>query len=128
HIHSLSLHDALPIYMLLTMLVTCVNSESASTTDYGWSMSGTETRRGRSGGRRPTSKDVAAAAGVSRSAVSFAFNDPGRISEATRERILGIAQEMGYTPNPLARMLKAGQTQSLGVLLPQALARTMENP
>lgn len=91
-------------------------------------MSGTETRRGRSGGRRPTSKDVAAAAGVSRSAVSFAFNDPGRISEATRERILGIAQEMGYTPNPLARMLKAGQTQSLGVLLPQALARTMENP
>lgn len=79
-------------------------------------------------GRRPTSKDVAAAVGVSRSAVSFAFNDPGRISTATRERILATAHEMGYAPNTLARMLKAGQTQSLGVLLPQNLAKIMENP
>ncbi|WP_460748810.1 LacI family DNA-binding transcriptional regulator [Nocardiopsis oceani] len=87
-----------------------------------------EAPRKAAGGRRPTSKDVAAAVGVSRSAVSFAFNDPGRISAATRERILATAQEMGYTPNTLARMLKAGQTQSLGVLLPQSLAKIMENP
>jgi DNA-binding LacI/PurR family transcriptional regulator len=77
---------------------------------------------------RPTSSDVAAAAGVSRSAVSFAFNNPQRIATATRERILAAAHELGYTPNPLARMLQAGTTQSLGVLLPQRLARIMENP
>jgi DNA-binding LacI/PurR family transcriptional regulator len=65
---------------------------------------------------------------VSRSAVSFAFNNPTYISEATRERILAIAQDIGYVPNTLARMLKAGQTNSLGVLLPQSLAKVMENP
>jgi len=82
-----------------------------------------------SGGKsRPTSSDVAAAAGVSRSAVSFAFNQPERISAATRQRILDAAGRLGYTPNTLARMLKAGQTQSLGVLLPQNLAKVMENP
>lgn len=87
-------------------------------------------RTGEQPGRRgkPTSSDVAAAAGVSRSAVSFAFNNPQRIATATRERILAAAQELGYTPNTLARMLQSGATQSLGVLLPQRLARIMENP
>ncbi|RZU49272.1 LacI family transcriptional regulator [Krasilnikovia cinnamomea] len=79
-------------------------------------------------GRKPTSGDVAAAAGVSRSAVSFAFNNPQRISAATRDRIMAVAQEIGYTPNTLARMLQSGATQSLGVLLPQRLARILENP
>ena len=68
-------------------------------------------------GGKPTSSDVAAAAGVSRSAVSFAFNNPQRISAATRERILAAAAELGYTPNTLARMLQAGTTNSIGVLL-----------
>ena len=83
---------------------------------------------GAAGRGKPTSSDVAAAAGVSRSAVSFAFNSPYRISASTRERILAAAQEIGYTPNTLARMLQAGRTHSLGVLLPQALAKVMENP
>nr|BFE70156.1 hypothetical protein GCM10020092_034570 [Actinoplanes digitatis] len=68
--------------------------------------------------RRPTSRDVAAAAGVSRSAVSFAFNDPTRVSTATRERILAAARELKYTPPPSGRTLRNGRTQSLGVLLP----------
>src|SRR6266699_2488339 len=84
---------------------------------------------GAEGGRtRPTSLDVAKAAGVSRSAVSFAFNSPERLSTETRKRILATAQRMGYAPNTLARMLKAGHTQSLGVLLPQNLAKVLENP
>ena len=85
-------------------------------------------RSGGAGRGKPTSSDVAAAAGVSRSAVSFAFNNPYRISASTRERILAAAAEIGYTPNTLARMLQAGRTHSLGVLLPQALAKVMENP
>lgn len=77
---------------------------------------------------KPTSTDVAAAAGVSRSAVSFAFNNPQRISVATRERILEVAQQLGYVPSTLGRMLQAGTTNSIGVLLPQRLARILENP
>jgi DNA-binding LacI/PurR family transcriptional regulator len=75
-----------------------------------------------------TSNDVAAAAGVSRSAVSFAFNDPRRISAGTRERILAVAEELGYTPSTLGRMLQAGTTNSIGVLLPQRLAQILDNP
>ncbi|WP_245006634.1 LacI family DNA-binding transcriptional regulator [Actinoplanes ianthinogenes] len=67
-------------------------------------------------------------AGVSRSAVSFAFNNPQRISTATRDRILAVADELGYTPNTLGRMLQAGTTNSIGVLLPQGLAQILENP
>ncbi|WP_229069938.1 LacI family DNA-binding transcriptional regulator [Actinoplanes sp. DH11] len=78
--------------------------------------------------RKPTSSDVAAAAGVSRSAVSFAFNNPQRISAATRERILSAAEELGYTPSTLGRMLQAGTTNSIGVLLPQRLAQVLDNP
>ena len=72
-------------------------------------------------GGKPTSSDVARAAGVSRSAVSFAFNSPQRISAATRDRILAVAADLGYAPNTLARMLQAGTTNSIGVLLPQRL-------
>lgn len=77
---------------------------------------------------KPTSTDVAKMAGVSRSAVSFAFNNPQRISTATRERILAVADQLGYTPNTLGRMLQAGTTNSIGVLLPQGLAQILENP
>ncbi|MEU8240760.1 LacI family DNA-binding transcriptional regulator [Actinoplanes missouriensis] len=78
--------------------------------------------------RKPTSSDVAAAAGVSRSAVSFAFNNPQRIAAATRERILSVAEDLGYRPSTLGRMLQAGTTNSIGVLFPQRLAQVMENP
>jgi DNA-binding LacI/PurR family transcriptional regulator len=78
--------------------------------------------------RKATSSDVAAAAGVSRSAVSFAFNNPQRISVATRERILAAAEQLGYAPSTLGRMLQAGTTGSIGVLLPQGLGRILENP
>ncbi|MCP2163766.1 LacI family DNA-binding transcriptional regulator [Goodfellowiella coeruleoviolacea] len=79
-------------------------------------------------GRRVTAKDVAQAARVSRTAVSFAFNDPARISQQTRQRILRVAEELGYVPNPIARALVRGSTRSLGVLLPQDIPLVMENP
>ena len=68
--------------------------------------------------RRPTSRDVAAAAGVSRAAVSFAFNDPTRVSAATRERILAAALDLfseqsfdGASTREIAT--RAGVTQGL---------------
>ncbi len=72
--------------------------------------------------------DVAEAAGVSKTAVSFAFNSPDRLSEETAARIRGIADQLGYRPDPVARMLTQGQTRAIGLLTPQALAVVFSNP
>lgn len=77
---------------------------------------------------KTTSSDVARLAGVSRTSVSFAFNDPERISESTRQRILDAAAKLNYAPNPVAQMLSRGQTKTLGVLLPQDIPSIMQNP
>lgn len=49
--------------------------------------------------------DVARAAGVSKTAVSFAFNYPERVGPATLDRVLRVAHDLGYTPLPAARTL-----------------------
>ncbi|MGO3151005.1 MAG: LacI family DNA-binding transcriptional regulator [Galactobacter sp.] len=54
---------------------------------------------------RATIRDVAAAAGVSKSLVSLAFKEPERVSERRREAILETAARLGYRPNMLARSL-----------------------
>lgn len=72
--------------------------------------------------------DVAEAAGVSKTAVSFAFNSPDRLSEETAARIREIADELGYRPDPVARMLTQGKTRALGILTPQPLAVVFSNP
>jgi alanine racemase len=76
----------------------------------------------------PTIGDVAHKAGVSRTAVSFAFNDPSRLSAGTLNRILRIADELGYYPNPLARSLTSKRVGVLGVLIPQGTATLFANP
>ncbi len=78
--------------------------------------------------RRVTIADVAARANVSKTAVSFAFNNPERLSEGTLQQILAVADELGYIRDPAARMLRTGRTNSLGVLLPQQIDATLENP
>src|SRR5574341_143408 len=77
---------------------------------------------------RVTIIDVAEHAGVSKTAVSFAFNDPSRLSEATVQKILAVAQELGYSPHPIARSLNTGRTGVLGLLLPQDIPTILENP
>ncbi|GII98853.1 LacI family transcriptional regulator [Sediminihabitans luteus] len=72
---------------------------------------------------RPTLRDVAARAGVSKSLVSLALRgDPG-VGERTRERIQVIADELGYRSNVLARGLVQGRTHLLGVVI-----SSLENP
>ena len=78
--------------------------------------------------RRPTIADVAEAAGVSKTAVSFAFNQPDRLASDTAVRIRAVAETLGYRPHPVARMLTQGRTRSIGVLTPQALSVIFENP
>jgi alanine racemase len=72
--------------------------------------------------------DVAREAGVSKTAVSFAFNSPGRLRPETAERIRRVASTLGYRPHPVARMLTAGSTATIGIVSPQALAVAFANP
>jgi DNA-binding LacI/PurR family transcriptional regulator len=77
---------------------------------------------------RVTIADVAIAAGVSKTAVSFAFNNPEKLGQATLERVLGVAQELGYTPHPAARALSMRRSGTIGVLIPQRLSTVFANP
>jgi len=78
--------------------------------------------------RRPRIADVASAAGVSKTAVSFAFNSPDRLAPDTAVRIREVAESLGYRPHPVARMLTQRRTMTLGVLTPQALSVIFSNP
>jgi alanine racemase len=78
--------------------------------------------------RRPRIADVAREAGVSKTAVSFAFNSPDRLSQDTANRIRDVAHTLGYRPHPVARMLSQRRTRTVGVLTPQALSVIFSNP
>lgn len=65
---------------------------------------------------RPTLEDVAKKAGVSRALVSIVMRDVPGASEATRERVRRAADEIGYRPDPRARMLRLQRTKLLGVV------------
>ena len=69
--------------------------------------------------KRPTQKDVAKLAHVSRGTVSLVLNNQsgGRvpISEETQQRVLHAAKELGYAPNPVAQMLARGTNRIIGV-------------
>ena len=78
--------------------------------------------------RRPRISDVASGAGVSKSTVSIAFNNPERLSPETAARIRAVADALGYRPHPVARMLAQRHTSTLGILTPQALVVAFANP
>lgn len=66
---------------------------------------------------RPTIRDIAAAANVSPTAVSFALNSRPGIADSTRQRILQIAKQMGWTPNAAARALSASKAHAAGLVI-----------
>jgi LacI family transcriptional regulator, repressor for deo operon, udp, cdd, tsx, nupC, and nupG len=68
--------------------------------------------------RRATITDVAEAAGVAASTVSRAFTRPDRVNHQTRAHVLAVAEELGYLPNPAARALESGRTNTLALLVP----------
>jgi DNA-binding LacI/PurR family transcriptional regulator len=71
---------------------------------------------------RPTIADVARAAGVSKSAVSFALNNRPGVGEDTRQRILSAARDLGWTPDSKARALSVSKALAVGLVI----ARTPE--
>ncbi|MFG0250948.1 MAG: LacI family DNA-binding transcriptional regulator [Phycisphaeraceae bacterium JB051] len=60
--------------------------------------------------------DIAKAAGVSQRAVSFALNGKPNVSKEKREKIIRMAQKMGYRPNASARAMQSRSTGTIGVL------------
>jgi len=74
--------------------------------------------------RRPTMADIARHVGVSRPLVSIVLRGAEGASEATRERVLNAAAELGYRPDSLAQGLRSNRTRHLGVLF--ALRRPFE--
>jgi DNA-binding LacI/PurR family transcriptional regulator len=77
---------------------------------------------------RPRIDDVARRAGVSKTSVSFAFNQPDNLKAATRDRILAAASELGYRPSPIARRLARRRTDQLGLVVPQSTHDIFANP
>lgn len=69
------------------------------------------------GPKPATILDVAARAGVSKSAASLALRGTGYVSEARRRAILEAAAELGYRPNAAARAMGSARSGTVGVIL-----------
>jgi DNA-binding LacI/PurR family transcriptional regulator len=69
--------------------------------------------------KRPTIADIARRAGVSKGAVSYALNGLPGVSEATRQRVVAIAEEIGWRPNSAARALSGAPSNMIGMVLPR---------
>jgi len=70
----------------------------------------------------PTLHDVAREAGVSTATVSRCLNDPDRVIESTRLKVMAAVERLGYSPNFGARVMAARRTRTIGAIIP-----TMEN-
>lgn len=67
--------------------------------------------------RRPTIRDVAARAGVSKSLVSLVYASPESVSDTRRRLVLSAAEELGFRPNQAARSLAASDGGFIGILV-----------
>ncbi|AKU19105.1 hypothetical protein VV02_19195 [Luteipulveratus mongoliensis] len=68
-------------------------------------------------GRRTTMSDMARQLGISKAAVSYALNGQPGVAATTRERVLALAQELGWHASSSARALSGSQTKVVGLVL-----------
>ncbi len=72
---------------------------------------------------RVTLQTIADRVGVSRTTVSNAFSRPDQLKEGLRQRIMEVAEDLGYPgPNPAARTLRRGRAGVIGVVFTEALS------
>lgn len=75
---------------------------------------------------RVTLQTIADHVGVSRMTVSNAFSRPDQLSANLRDRVLAVAEELGYPgPDPTARALASGTAGTVGVLLSETLTYSL---
>lgn len=67
--------------------------------------------------KRPTVNDVAAAAGVSKAAVSRVVNNAPGVSPETREHVRRVIDRLGYRPDPVARALASGHGEAIDLVV-----------
>jgi DNA-binding LacI/PurR family transcriptional regulator len=81
------------------------------------------------GSKRVTLAQVAKLAGVSVMTASYTYNRPNRVSDQARSKVLAAAAQLGYAgPDPSARSLRRGSTQTLGVVMGEHLSYAFEDP
>lgn len=69
-------------------------------------------------GKPATIEDVAKIAGVSIATVSRALNEPGKVADTTRRRVIAAVAQTGYTTNAMARNLRTRRSQMILILAP----------
>lgn len=62
-------------------------------------------------------RDVAAAANTSAKTASRVINGDPRVADETRARVEQAVRELGYQPDPLARSLRRGTDNTIGVVI-----------
>jgi DNA-binding LacI/PurR family transcriptional regulator len=79
--------------------------------------------------KRATLAQVAELAGVSVMTASYTYNQPNRVSDQARSKVLAAAARLGYPgPDPSARSLRRGSTRTLGVVMGEHLSYAFEDP
>ena len=67
--------------------------------------------------KAPTIKEIAKIANVSAMTVSRALNNRHSVRGATREKILKIANRLGYMPNRIARSLVSKKSKLISLIV-----------
>ncbi|MET9318455.1 LacI family DNA-binding transcriptional regulator [Kribbella sp. NPDC003505] len=66
---------------------------------------------------RVTISDLARRLHISKASVSYALNGRAGVSEETRQRVLDLAEELGFHPNSAAVALSASRTRTIGIVI-----------
>ncbi|TCC10567.1 LacI family DNA-binding transcriptional regulator [Kribbella soli] len=83
------------------------------TTDGGGDGTAGSTRRS----HRVTISDLARRLHISKASVSYALNGRAGVSDETRQRVLDLAEELGFHPNSAAVALSASRTRTIGIVI-----------
>ncbi|MDF2159266.1 LacI family DNA-binding transcriptional regulator [Algoriphagus sp. CAU 1675] len=66
-------------------------------------------------------KELAAELKLAPSTVSRALNDSWEISEATKKKVISMAEKLNYQPNPFARSLRENKSKTIAVIIPERI-------
>ncbi|MFC3414824.1 LacI family DNA-binding transcriptional regulator [Algoriphagus hitonicola] len=66
-------------------------------------------------------KELASKLNLAPSTVSRALNDSYEISEATKKKVISMAEHLNYQPNPFARSLRENKSKTIAVIIPERI-------